>query len=218
MKAIAINGSPRKNWNTATLLSKALEGAASVGAETEMIHLYDLNYKGCISCFACKLKEGKSFGHCAVKDDLKPVLEMIDEQADALIIGSPIYFGMVTGMTRAFMERLLFQYLVYDSNYSSLFDRTIASGFIYTMNVTAEGMKQRGYEQCMQNTELAANRVLKGTAPRTLYVNDTFQFDDYSKYETSAFNAEEKMKRRKEEFPKDCQKAFELGRRLMQPE
>jgi multimeric flavodoxin WrbA len=218
MKAIAVNGSPRKKWNTATLLDKALEGAASMGAETELIHLYDLNYKGCISCFSCKLKEGKSYGHCAVKDDLKPVLEKIEEEADALILGSPIYFGMVTGMMRAFMERLLFQYLVYDSQYSSLFSRTIASGFIYTMNVTAEGMKQRGYEQCMQNTELAVNRMLRGTAPQTLYVNDTLQFKDYSKYVTTAFSAEAKAKRRQEEFPKDCQKAFELGRRLLQPE
>jgi multimeric flavodoxin WrbA len=51
MKILAINGSPRKNWNTATILNSALEGAISVGAQTEMIHLYDFNYKGCISCF-----------------------------------------------------------------------------------------------------------------------------------------------------------------------
>jgi len=59
MKVIAINGSPRKKWNTATLLEKALAGAASQGAETELMHLYDLNYKGCISCFACKTIGGK---------------------------------------------------------------------------------------------------------------------------------------------------------------
>ena len=53
---MAFNGSPRKDWNTATLLNKALEGAASKGATTELIHLYDLNYKGCISCFACNAK------------------------------------------------------------------------------------------------------------------------------------------------------------------
>lgn len=63
MKIIAINGSPRKNRNTATLLNKALEGAASQGAETELIHLYDLNYKGCVSCFACKIKNGKSYAN-----------------------------------------------------------------------------------------------------------------------------------------------------------
>ena len=44
MKIMAFNGSPRKQWNTATLLGKALEGAASQGAETELIHLYDLDY------------------------------------------------------------------------------------------------------------------------------------------------------------------------------
>jgi multimeric flavodoxin WrbA len=69
MKVIAINGSPRKNKNTATLLNKALEGAASQGSETELIHLYDLNFKGCISCFSCKLKSGKNYGKCALKDD-----------------------------------------------------------------------------------------------------------------------------------------------------
>ena len=55
MNILAINGSPRKSGNTATLLNKALEGAASQGAKTELFHLYDLNFKGCISCFACKL-------------------------------------------------------------------------------------------------------------------------------------------------------------------
>ena len=54
MKIIAINGSPRENKNTGTLLKKALEGAESCGAEIEFINLYDLDYKGCISCFACK--------------------------------------------------------------------------------------------------------------------------------------------------------------------
>jgi len=65
MKVMAINGSPRKNWNTATLLEKALEGAASEGAETEIVHLYDLEFKGCTSCFACKLKGGKSLARCS---------------------------------------------------------------------------------------------------------------------------------------------------------
>ena len=56
MKVIAINASPRRKWNTATLLQSALEGAASQGAETELVHLYDLDFKGCTSCFACKLR------------------------------------------------------------------------------------------------------------------------------------------------------------------
>jgi multimeric flavodoxin WrbA len=56
MKVIAFNGSPRKQWNTATLLEGALQGAALQGAATELIHLYDLNFKGCISCFARKTR------------------------------------------------------------------------------------------------------------------------------------------------------------------
>ena len=113
MKIIAFNGSPRKEWNTATLLKKALEGAASQGAGTELIHLYDLDYKGCTSCFACKLKDGKSYGKCAVRDELTPVLEKIPD-VDALILGSPIYAGAATGEMRSFLERLNFPYLVYD--------------------------------------------------------------------------------------------------------
>ena len=106
MRIIAINGSPRKKWNTATLLVKALEGAASQGAVTDLVHLYDLAYKGCISCFACKAKDGKSYGRCAVEDSLTPLYARI-EKADALILGSPIYLGdsVVSGSTKSFSLR-----------------------------------------------------------------------------------------------------------------
>ena len=101
MKIIAINGSPRKKWNTAKLLKKALEGASLQGAKTELINLYDLNYKGCISCFACKEKGGKGYGRCVVRDDLKPIFKKI-ETIDALIFGSPIYLGNITGRCNHF--------------------------------------------------------------------------------------------------------------------
>ena len=80
---LALNGSPRIKGNTATMLNSALEGAASVGAETKLIQLYSLSYRGCMSCFSCKLKKGRH-GHCAMQDELSPVLEMM-EQADAII-------------------------------------------------------------------------------------------------------------------------------------
>lgn len=117
---IAVNGSPRKNWNTHMLLSKALEGAKAAGAKTELVNLYDLDYKGCISCFACKVKNGKSLGRCALNDDLKPLLDKI-HSSDGIILGSPIYFSDITAMMRAFFERLLFQHLNYD-DYSKPFD------------------------------------------------------------------------------------------------
>ena len=214
MKIIAINGSPRKKWNTATLLNKALEGAASQGAETELIHLYDLSYKGCNSCFACKTKGGKSYGRCAVNDDLTPVFKRI-EDADALILGSPVYWGAVTGEMRSFMERLLFQYSVYDTERSTLFKKKISTGFIYTMGVNESQMEEMGYEQNIKIIEMAMKRILG--ASESLFVTDTYQFDDYSKYVSTLFNEEKKAKRRDEEFPNDCNKAFEMGARFAQP-
>lgn len=205
---MAFNGSPRKKWNTATLLEKALEGAASQGAETELIHLYDLNFKGCISCFACKTKSGKSYGRCAVKDDLTPVFRKI-QKADAIILGSPIYFGTVSGEMRSFMERLLFPYLTYTDPPQSLFPGKIKSGFIYTMNTTEEQMTERGYLQHFKLHEMVLQMIFGASEYMCSF--DTYQFDDYSKVVSSRFDPEKKAQRRKEVFPKDCEKAFEMG-------
>ncbi|MBI6871898.1 flavodoxin family protein [Clostridium aciditolerans] len=211
MKVLAINGSPRKDKNTATLLNKALEGAASQCAETELIHLCEQNYKGCVSCFACKMKNGKSYGKCALKDDLTPILEKA-AKADAIILGSPIYFASVTGAMRSFLERFMFQYLVYDADYSSLFGKKISTGFIYTMNVTNERMKGIGYEQSFKSSEMVMKNLFGSS--ESLIVNDTYQFDDYSKYVVTLFDEKEKSKVRDEQFPKDCQKAFDMGVRF----
>jgi multimeric flavodoxin WrbA len=211
MKIIGINGSPRKNCNTATLLGKALEGAQSQGAETQLIHLYDLEYKGCKSCFACKLKSGKSYGNCAARDDLTPVLGKIAE-ADAIILASPIYLGTATGEMRSFMERLIFPYLVYDREGSTLFPRRIPVGFIYTMGVVEELLEEIGYHQYFNTTKKLTERIIGES--ESLYVTDTYQFDDYDKYVSSRFNPEEKLKRHREVFPMDCEKAFQMGVRL----
>ncbi|MDP4126931.1 MAG: flavodoxin family protein [Bacillota bacterium] len=213
MKVMAFNGSPRKGWNTAILLNKALEGAASQGAETELIHLYDLNYKGCTSCFSCKRIDSKSYGQCAMNDDLTPILKEV-EKVDAIILGSPIYLGTATGEMRSLMERLLFPYLVYDKNHSTLFKSKISTGFVYTMGLTSTGAQERGYEQQFKATEMFLARIFGSS--EYLTVTDTYQFDDYSKYVATAYNPEEKAKRRDEEFPKDCQKAFDMGVRLSQ--
>ena len=84
------------------LLESALKGAASAGAETELINLYDLDYKGCRSCFECKRLGGSSYGKCAVRDGLSPVLESF-AHADAAVFGSPLYFWNVTGELRSFL-------------------------------------------------------------------------------------------------------------------
>ena len=211
MNVIGINGSPRKQWNTATLVAKALEGAAAQGATTELVHLYDLDFKGCKSCFACKTRGGKSYGKCILNDDLAPVLEKI-AAADALVIGSPIYFGTVTGETRSFLERLLFPYLTYTAPYGTLFPKKIKTGFIYTMNVTEELGKENGYEQVFKSNERYVNLLL-GSA-ESLCAFDTCQVDDYSKVVIESFDPIHKAQRRAEVLPVECQRAFELGKRL----
>ncbi|MGV8907234.1 MAG: flavodoxin family protein [Acetobacterium sp.] len=213
MKVIAINGSPRKNGNTAMLLGKALEGAASQKAETEIIHLYDLNFKGCISCFACKKLGGKSYGKCAIKDDLFEVFKKI-ENADAFILGSPIYLGEVTGEMRSFLERLIFQYLVYDTERSVLVPKKIKTGFIYTMGAPERVLKEVGYEHKFKGYETLLKRFFGSS--KYLAVMDTLQFDDYSKYMTTGFDVEAKAKRRKEIFPGECEKATQFGADLVE--
>jgi multimeric flavodoxin WrbA len=212
MKVLAINGSPRKQWNTATLLNKALEGAASNGAQTELVHLYDLNFKGCISCHACKLKNGASFGKCAYKDELSPLLDKI-ETVDALILGAPIFLGTIPGVVKSFLERLATPYLVFDSDGDlvSLFRRKIPTGFIHTMGGDEEHAKAMGVEGHIRGNEMMLKMVFGSV--ESLVVTDTLHTDDYSKY-VMPFDAEAKIKRHKEVFPLECAKAFEMGARL----
>ena len=212
MKIYAINGSPRKKHNTAQLLQAALDGAAAApcgeAVETEMIHLYDLAYDGCVSCFSCKKIGGKSYGHCAVKDDLAPVLEKIS-QADGLIFGSPIYFGNITGKMRSFFERLMFPYFVYDKNYSSIAPKRMPTAFVYTMNVDTALMEQFGYRQNLQGLEMAAGGVFG--KPQVLHACNTYQFNDYSKYMSELFSEPEKAAHRAVQFPKDLEAARKIG-------
>ena len=211
MKVIAINGSPRKKWNTATLLEKALEGAASQGAETELIHLYDLDFKGCTSCFACKMKDGKSYGKCVMDDGLTSVLAKL-ANADVFLLGSPIYFGTVTGEMRSFMERLLFPYLTYSRPPGSLFSRKIRTAFIYTMNVSEQVMKEYCYPVHFGMNENYLTRIFGQTESLCSY--ETLQFEDYDKVVFNYFDPEERRERRRTVFPDDCRMAFELGVRL----
>ncbi len=212
MKIIAINGSPRKNWNTATLLNKAIEGAASKGAETELIHLYSLKYRGCISCFSCKRKDGEH-GRCSAKDDLTPLLEKL-KTVDTIVLGSPIYFMTITSGMSAFLERFLFSNFLYDTNLSTAFPKKIQSGIIYTMNVTEQQMEDFEIKKQLRYYEQMLGRIL-GKTPKILYSCNTYQFDNYDNYVSSYFSEKAKAKHKAEQFPIDCEKAFNMGVELV---
>lgn len=216
MKVYAVNGSPRKEWNTATVLQHALDGAAAAGGpdvQTEMIHLYDYSYTGCRSCFLCKQLNGKFYGTCGVRDGITPVLEKLSG-ADVIVFGSPIYFGDVTGMLRSLEERLLFPYLVYTEGFPSLAPKKIRTAFVYTMNITAEMMPEWGYTPRLGVMESFVGRTF-GNEPLSLYVNNTCQFADYSRYKCDIFSGEEKARYREEHFPQDCRKARDMGAALV---
>jgi len=208
MNVIAVNGSPRKKWNTAMLLEKALEGAASKGAHGELVHLYDLSYSGCTSCFACKKIGGRSHGRCAVKDGLAPLLGRIAE-ADGLILGTPVYFGAETGEMRSFLERLLFPYLTYTPGYRSIFPGKLRTALVYTMNIKESDMPAYGYDARIAAMRGAVERVFGNCG--LLLCTDTLQFEDYSRYLSTCWDPEAKARRRAEVFPRDLEAAFGLG-------
>ena len=208
MKTIIINASPRRNWNTAQLLKEAQKGAESAGAETEYIDLYDLSFTGCRSCLACKLKNGKHPG-CAWKDDLSPLIDRI-LAADALIIGTPIYWGEPTAQFRALMERLVFCTLPYESG--SYFEGSVDMGFIYTMNA-GDGYYEQTLRPYLTNVESLFKLGLHGDV-MSYAACDTLQVKDYSKYDMAYFSEEEKHRHREEQFPTDLAECFRMGEKL----
>ena len=206
-KIIIINGGPRKSMNTAKLLQKFAEGAKSVCSDIEVktIHLYDLDYKGCMSCMACKLKD-KASNICRFKDALTPVLEEI-ARADGLVLGSPIYFGEVTGQMRAFLERLAFPWLSYN-DYSLTAPKRMPVLFIETMNGTPERNNSNGLgtmEWCITTAIGELQRIV---------AYNTCQVAKYDKYELGGFSEEAKHAWRDAHWEEDQQKAYEAGKRM----
>ncbi len=215
MKVIGINGSPRKQWNTATLVGKALEGAAAAGAEVEMVNLYSQTFKGCVSCFACKRKGSKTNGLCAVRDELTPILKSALD-ADAIVIGTPVYYSYPSAYTRAFIERFLFpldSYLYVDGVRKRILDKVIPAGIIFTMNCPQAWLEKYNYPIILDSNREELDRVL-GYAEK-YFSCDTYQFADYSKMDMSLFDEKDKRAHREKQFPVDEQKCYEMGMRLV---
>ena len=209
MKIIILNGSPRKNNNTAKMLKSAKEGAESKGYEVEYFDLYDLNFTGCRSCLACKLKDGRR-NHCFWKDDLSPIIDKIFE-SDALIIGSPIYQGHITSQIQAFMERVHFVTLSYD-DYHNYNDKKINIGVILTMNAPKEFYEKLYAEKIKNDLGLLHN--LNGEM-KIIGAFDTLQVNDYSKYNMASFNEAHKKEVNANQFPIDLKNAFEFGASIL---
>jgi multimeric flavodoxin WrbA len=206
MKLLALNGSPRKGWNTEQLLQKAMDGAKSLGAETELIQLYDQEFKGCISCFACKVKGSRTNGLCAYRDALRPILEKC-QKADAIVIGSPIYFLDISAQTKCFLERL---------NYPGPSSKKIPSTFLYTMNADEESFQKYHIDNVIGTTRAYMNSNF-GMEPDTVYSFNTFQYNDRENLnERFRRNVKAKLERREEQFPRDLEAAYQAGRKMVE--
>lgn len=216
IKALFVNGSPRKRNNTSKLLESAMQGARDAGAEVELVNLYDIDFKGCKSCFACQLKNAKTGGVCALKDDLRTVLEHAHE-ADVIVIGSPVYFHYPTGEVRSFLERLNFPNFTYEYDAQGNRVRPIDpknTAMIFTMNVNEATFDDWGYRMILG--KCAETMRANFGKCEELYVFDTYQFNDYSRYANTMFDEEVKRRHRDEQFPKDLNKTYELGKRLVE--
>ena len=206
-KIMIIDGGPRKNFNTVSMLQKFAEGAMSVGNDIEVktVRLYGIDYKGCMSCMACKIK-GKASNVCKFKDALTPVLEEI-AQADGLVLGSPIYFGDVTGQMRAFLERLAFLWLSYN-DYSMTAPKKMPVVLMETMNGLPDRNNSQGYGSMEHCIKAALGE------PKRIIAYNTYQVNDYNRFELGGFSEEAKRQYRDEHWQNDLQKAFDAGRRM----
>ncbi|HOH74136.1 MAG TPA: flavodoxin family protein [Syntrophales bacterium] len=102
MKVVALNGSARKNGNTAILLNTVLEELQREGMETELIQMAGSALPGCRACYKCFKNKNR---HCSVETDM--LNEVIDKMlaAEGILLGSPTYFSDVSANMRAFIER-----------------------------------------------------------------------------------------------------------------
>ncbi len=102
MKVLIINGSPKANGCTATALSEMASVFKSEGIETEIINVGNKDIRGCISCNTCAKNKKCVF------DDLVNEIAPKFEEADGLVIGSPVYYGSPNGTLLAFLDRLFY--------------------------------------------------------------------------------------------------------------
>jgi multimeric flavodoxin WrbA len=98
-RVVGIVASPRKGMNTDTLVSKMLEGARSIGAQTEKIYLNDLEIKPCQACAKYPAPE-----FCFYKDGMETIYHAL-ETADALIIGTPAYYESISAQLKLLIDR-----------------------------------------------------------------------------------------------------------------
>lgn len=213
-KILIIDGGPRMYMNTGTMIASFAEGVREAGGEVKVVRLYDMDYKGCRSCMACHIK-GQHSASCRFVDGLTETLKECVE-ADGLVLASPIYYGEMTGMMRAFWERLTFPWLDYAQGIFKA-PKKMPVAFIYTMNGSpANGTKIR--RSSMRAVEMMTDMIFShelGREVNVVMANNTIQVNDYNSYDFADGIAEAKKQWHDTHWEDDLRKAREAGKRMV---
>ena len=113
MKVLLLNGSPKANGNTAIALKEMEKVFLAEGIETEIVHVGNKDIRGCVACVSCY-----QTGKCAIDDIVNEIAPKLEE-ADGLVVGSPVYYASANATLVALLQRLF---------YSTHFDKTMKVG------------------------------------------------------------------------------------------
>lgn len=138
MKVVGFVGSPRKEGNTAALVGEVLRGAEQAGAKTKIYHLNEMDINGCQGCRACK----KPGAVCVQKDDMTSIYDEI-RAADAVVVGSPVYFCQMTGQTKIFLDRL---YAFLNADFTNKLGEGKKTVMVYTQGQPKPGLFQQSFD------------------------------------------------------------------------
>lgn len=105
MKVLLVNGSPRREGNTAIALKEVAEQLKKNGIDSETVWIGNQPVRGCIACGKCKTRAD---GRCIFDDDVCNRISAEFAGADALIVGSPVYYGQPNGALLSVIQRAFF--------------------------------------------------------------------------------------------------------------
>lgn len=201
MKIIALNGSPRKKFSCGPMLESFVNGVHYINnnIEVKYINIYDYNFKGCMSCLNCKIKNNPN--HCMIKDDIQELLIEIRD-CDAFVFASPIYYFDLSGELRSFFERLM---------YPGPVNKSIPIIAIYSMNANENEMLV-SFRKHIDDIEMFLKHCFHSDIQELFAFNSLQRLGDDDLYKPSRSNHVEKRNRRNNEFPKDLKKAYSLGK------
>lgn len=199
MKTIIINADPKRKGHNAQLMKKASEGAESVGAEVDYIDLYKLDLSGCRICLICKQDEETC--RCYWRDELSPLIEDIFN-ADALLIGVPIFFSHPSSHYMALLERLIYCLVSYKTG--NKFKGKVNVGLFYTINYPKDYFEDNIRPHLKQSEGLL--KMLNGKVVIESFYN--ISKNDYSSEDSESINSKEKQ------FLRDLDEVFEIAAEL----